>query len=100
MASSDRYSRSEGGEIGERAAAAASAVADRASRAADAARSAAADFRDRASDALDSARDVGWRAARSASRQVEAHPFSSVGVAFVAGLVLGIAIDRLMGSDD
>ena len=86
-------------DIADQGAGVASAIADRAADAAHTFRSKAAELRARAGDALGSARDMGAQAARTASRQVEAHPLSSVGVAFAVGLVAGILLDRILGPD-
>lgn len=87
------------GEAAEQATGVAGRAAERVQEFAGAAANAASDLKNRAGDAFDAARDASYQAARATSRQIESHPLSSVGAAFVAGLVVGVLIDRLVGRD-
>lgn len=73
-----------------------SRIKDAAGSVADSISATADKVRERASGAIDAARKAGASAAETASSQVQLHPLSSVGVAFIAGLVLGVVMDRLI----
>ena len=79
------YAQGAGRTVTGRAREAVSAAADKASRVAG-----------RAGAAAKAASDFGMQAARTAGHQVEDHPWTSVGVGFAAGILVGIVIDRLI----